>query len=101
MKTMTTTTTTTTTKADATLSITARLMSLYANAGLPCTLDAGPVGIVVYAATRERAAEIADRLVEVVRMRDPKAFREPVVFERDELPATAWVTAVHIHWERF
>lgn len=77
------------------------LQARYCARGLTCELEAGPVGIVVYAASQALAGRIADDILGSVKLRDPKAWREHVVFEKDEPAETSFVTAVHVDWEKF
>lgn len=76
------------------------LEALYARAGMPCDIDAGPVGLVVYAATPAAAERAAESLANAPRSLGVPVTVEPAVFERDESAATAWVATVRFDWTR-
>jgi hypothetical protein len=76
------------------------LEAMYRAVGLPCTLDIGPVGIVVYASSPANVRAIAQSLA-----RAPRALQVPVqveepVFEKDEDPETAFVACVKFDWNK-
>lgn len=77
-----------------------KLEAMYAAAGLPCELDPGLVGIVVYAATPAIASAVANGLA-----RGPLALGvavevEAPCFEVDENTETAWVATVRFDWNK-
>lgn len=79
----------------------ARLAALFAKHGLGCEIEAGPVGVVVYAASKAACASITRSLRETLRTYGVKAVAEVPVFERDEPAETAYVAAVRFDWTKF
>lgn len=77
------------------------LAALFARAGLPCELDVGPVGLVVYAAKKSTVEAVARQLLKNAQTKDPKARTTPAEFDKDEQPETAWWTTVEFDWRRF
>lgn len=75
------------------------LEAMYLAAGLPCELDAGPVGIVVYAATPAIVSAVANGLAKAPRSLGVWVRVEDPCFEPDENPATAYVAAVCFDWD--
>lgn len=71
---------------------------MYRGAGLPCEIEAGRAGLVVYGPTRAIVTRVANKLATSVRQ---VAFVgiENAVHERDEQPATAWVATVRFNWD--
>jgi len=76
------------------------LESMYRAVGLPCVLDIGPVGIVVYAATPAIVSRVANQLAQAPRTLGVWVEVETPVFEKDEQPETAYVAAVKFDWQK-
>ena len=89
-----------TTKLDST-AIEARMASRYRESGLPCEIEAGPLGLVVYALNRFNAEAIAKDILRQVRERDPRAIASKPMHDMDEPAATSWWAAVEFDWRRF
>ncbi len=77
-----------------------RLARVYRNNGMPCEIEAGPVGLVVYASTARDASVVADNVVKCLKPRDPNVSREDVVHDKDEGFATRFICTVRIDWDR-
>lgn len=73
---------------------------MFRAAGLPCVLDVGPVGIVVYASSPANVLAIAKSLASAPRSCGVRVQVETPVFEKDEQPETAFVAAVKFDWEK-
>lgn len=78
------------------------LAARYAAAGLPCEIEAGTGGLVIYADSPKNVLRIAGDIANAVRSRDPKVHVEvPPSFDEDEPPATAWWVCVTVDWKKF
>jgi hypothetical protein len=77
------------------------LAELYCSKGLPCEIEAGPGGVIVYAGSRIDADRIARDIRRAVVERDPRACTERARFDEDEPKATAWWAAVNFSWRVF
>lgn len=81
-----------------------KLEALYARAGMPCELDACPAGgVIIYAATKEITERIARHIVDIARMKDPKAFIVDGVAREDKdfNEACRWWIGIRWDWCRF
>lgn len=76
------------------------LEARYREQGLPCELDVGLVGIVVYAASPYVVLTVAQSLASAPRALGVPVQVESPVFEKDEEPETAWVAAVKFDWNK-
>jgi hypothetical protein len=74
--------------------------NMFRAAGLPCVLDVGPVGIVVYASSPTKVSAIAATLASGPRALGVDVQVETPVFEKDEQPETAFVAAVKFDWSK-
>lgn len=77
------------------------LAEVYTRAGLPCEIEHGLNGVIVYASSRDHAARISLDLAHAVRTRDPHVFASPVNEDKDEPEATRYWAAVDFDWRRF
>ena len=81
-----------------------RLAAFYAEKGFRVQIEAGTVGLVVYASSRRDAERVAADLAGSARARDPRARAIlPALRDEsgDEPEETAWWTAVEFDWRRF
>jgi len=77
------------------------LTKYYAEKGITVQIEAGTVGLVVYASTRVDAERVARDLAGSARARDPRARAAPATKDADEPAATAWWTTVEFDWRKF
>lgn len=78
----------------------AGLEALFLERGLPCEIEPGVSGVIVYASTRGNADRIAREILESAKTKDPRASSDPANFDRDEAPDTSWWASVNFSWER-
>lgn len=78
------------------------LVKKFTALGMPCEIDAGPTGIVIYANSCERTARIATEILSVAKSRDASArIDAPVRFDPDEPDSTAWWVSITLDWKKF
>lgn len=78
-----------------------KLAAVYTRAGLPCEIEHGLNGVIVYASSRDHVARISLNIAHAVRTRDPYVVASPVNEDKDEPEATRFWAAVDFDWRRF
>lgn len=76
-------------------------VQMFAKAGLHVEIEGGPVGVVIYGPSRAVVAKVSNHMLGAVRTRDPLASVEKIVEDRDESPATRFVTTLSFDWQVF
>lgn len=76
-----------------------RLADTFVARGLPCEIEAGPAGVLVYAGSMRDAARISAEVVTLLALAGVKhVVAERVIHEPDEPAATAYVATVRLDW---
>ena len=76
----------------------ARLAALYARAGMPIEIEAGPVGLVVYGPSPAIVRKAAQSLASTPRVLGADVAVGPITVEPDEPKATRFWTTVEFDW---
>lgn len=80
---------------------TTRLENLYANVGLPCNIEAGPFGLVVYSATPAMVRSIVKKLAEAPHAKGVATETTDPIAEPDEDPETRFWARLDFSWSAF
>jgi len=70
----------------------------YLAAGLVVEVEAGPIGVVVYGASKHVVSTVATHLAESARARDPRAEVEFIGTDEGEPAETRWHAVVTFNW---
>jgi len=80
------------------LNAAAKLAAMYTNAGMPCEIEAGSGGLVVYAADKWTVGMITSDIAKTAVRFGTDFAVEPPLFEADEPAATAWHATIRVDW---
>lgn len=78
----------------------AALAARFNAAGLPCEIEAGPAGLVVYAASSAVVTCVTLNIANALRDRRLRPVVSAPAFERDEPAATCWWASVDFDWSK-
>jgi ABC-type sugar transport system substrate-binding protein len=79
----------------------AKLAAMYTSVGLPCEIEAGRVGLVVYGRTAEEVRSVAKGLAKAPRSLGVTVAVERVTQETDEPEETQFSAVVRFDWVAF
>lgn len=75
------------------------LAGLYVDVGLPCEIEAGPVGLVVYGPTSATVNAVTKSLARGPRTLGVAVRTSPAAADADEPEATRWWGTVEFDWD--
>jgi hypothetical protein len=78
----------------------ASLAALYTNAGLPCEIEAGPFGVMVYAASAAIVRKVANEIAQTARTRLSAVTMTVPAFEKDEPAESCYWARVDFDWAK-